>query len=202
MRQHLQKLLFPLLFLFFNTGLMFSQENKTAKNALKTTFLSYATGSVKLSYERLLTPNQSAEITGGIIGVTHDGMNNRPRGGLVRCAHKINLTAHPKYSFNGLYYKSEFALSSFDYDFNLNPIGDKEILRKNSTMGALMACLGYQWARKVFSFDSYVGIGGALGSECDTFYEHGFILWDFFNTKNKYISLTFGMKVGFVFGKN
>jgi len=191
-----------LLFLFFNTCLVFSQEYQTAKNALKTTFLSYATGSIKLSYERLLTTKQSAEITGGFIGAGFDGMNNRPRGGLFRCAHKINLIAHPKYSFNGLYYKSEFALSSFDYDFRLKNTGNNETSRKNSTMGTLMACLGYQWARKILSFDSYVGIGGALGPECDTYYEHGFILWDFFDTKNKYISLTFGMKLGFVFGKN
>ena len=193
-----KKILFCLLFLFFSTCLGFSQEQKTAKNALKTTFLSYATGSIKLSYERLLTTNQSVEITGGVIGVGFDGMNNRPRGGLFRCAHKINLSGN-EYSFNGLYYKSEFALSSFDYDFMLESTGNKEILRKNSTMGALMACLGYQLGWKFLIFDSYVGIGGSLGSECDTYYEHGFILWDFFNTKNKHIALTFGMKLGFIF---
>jgi len=190
-----KKILFFLLSLFFNACLIFSQEQQTAKNALKTTFLSYATGSIKLSYERLLTENQSAEATVGIIGVGVDGMNNRPRGGLFRCAHKINLIANPEKSFNGLYYKSEFALSSFDYDFS----GNNEILRKNSTMGALMACLGYQLGWKFLTFDSYVGIGGALGSECDTYYEHGFVLWDFFNTKNKYIALTFGMKLGVIF---
>ena len=170
------------------------------KNALKTTFLSYATGSVKLSYERLLTASHSIEVTGGVIGVGFDGMNNRPKGGLFRCAHKINFNRNPRYAFNGAYYKSEFAFSSFGYDFTENA-GSNEILRKNSTMGTLMACLGYQWGRKFLTFDSYVGIGKAIGTECDTYYEHGFILWDFFNTKSKHISLTFGMKLGFIFGK-
>ena len=194
------KKLFFLFFLFFNACLVFSQEYTMGKNALKTTFLSYATGSIKLSYERLLTTNHSVEVTGGVIGVALDGLNNHPRGGLFRCAHKINLISNPRYSFNGPYYKSEFALSSFGYDFE--SIGVNEPLRKNSTMGTLLACFGYQWGRKFLTFDSFVGIGGAVGSECDTYYEHGFILWDFFNTKNKHIALTFGMKLGFVFGKN
>jgi hypothetical protein len=195
----LKKLLLFLLFIFFNSCFIFSHEFKTEKNALKTTFLSYATGSVKLSYERLLTTIQSIEITGGVIGVGADRMKNHPHGGLFRCAHKINLNNDFGYSFNGIYYKSEFALSSFGYDFvSENTVAD-ETLRKNSTMGSLMGCLGYQWGKKFFVFDGYIGIGGALGTECDTYYQHGFVLWDFFNTKNKYISLTFGMKLGFVF---
>ena len=190
-----KKVLSIFILIFFST-VIYSQDFPVRKNSLKTTFLSFYTGSTKLTYERSLSSNQSIEITGGVIGVGFDGQHNKPSGGLVRYAHKFIFPHNIHYPLNGMYVKPEFALSSFNYD----AIGE-DYYRKNSTMGTLMACFGYQWGKKVLAFDSFIGIGGALGSECDTYYQHGFILWDFFNKHCKYISLTFGMKLGINFGK-
>ena len=186
----------PVFILFFFTTAIYSQEYPIRNNSLKTTFLSFYTGSAKLTYEHSVFSNQSIEITGGIIGVAYDGQHNNPSGGLFRYAHKFIFSHDANYPLHGMYIKPEFALSSFGYDAK----GENNI-RKNSTMGALMACFGYQWAKKVLAFDGFVGIGGAFGNECDTYYQHGFILWDFFDKHCKYISLTFGMKVGINFGK-
>ncbi len=169
------------------------QSSEPRKNAIRTTFLSFATGSAKLSYERSLTYRHSAEITGGVIGWGFDGQGNRPRGGLLRYAHKFFLNSKPAFPMDGFYLKPEFALSNFNYD-QQNGAG-----RKKSTMGALMACGGYQWTRRLLSIDGFVGAGAAGGNEVDTYYEHGFILWDFFGTQRKNIALTFGVKVGVAF---
>lgn len=186
-----------LFFLLIYNNLISAQEFGSGKNALKTTFLSFATGSAKLTYERSVLHNQSIEITGGYIGVGFDGQHNHPRGGLFRYAHKFILSYNPYYPLDGLYFKPEFALSSFKYDIKEISLLD-EIERINSTMGTLMACFGYQFGKKPFTFDSFIGVGGALGSECDTNYQHGFILYK----TCKYVSLTFGMKLGVNFGKN
>ena len=195
----MNKYIFLILFLLINSKLLFSQEFGSGKNALKTTFLSFATGSAKLTYERSIFNNQSIEITGGYIGVGFDGQHNHPRGGLFRYAHKFILNYNPKYPLDGIYIKPEIALSSFNYNIQEINLLD-ELERINSTMGTLLACFGYQWGKKAFTFDSFIGIGGALGSECDTNYQHGFILWNFFDRYSKNVSLTFGMKLGVCFG--
>ena len=191
------KIAFTVLFLFSSCLSGYSQERPLRKNALKTTFLSFATGSSKLTYERSVSSNQSIEITGGVIGVGFDKKHNNPSGGLVRYAHKFFLSRDSYYPLDGAYIKPEFALSSFNYD-----LAGEELTRKNSTMGTLLACVGYQWGKKILAVDSFVGLGGALGNECDTSYQHGFILWDFFNSHCKYVSFTFGVKLGVSFGKD
>ena len=183
--------------LFYTYSSAYSQEQQLHKNSLKTTFLSIATGSTKLSFERSISPNQSIEITGGLIGVGFDGMQNNPSGGLFRYAHKFFFSHNSQHPLDGMYIKPEFALSSFNYDFE-----GENFVRKKSTMGTLLACFGYQWGKKALAVDSFIGMGGALGNECDTSYQHGFILWDFFNTHCKYISFTFGIKFGVIFGKD
>ena len=50
------------------------------KNNLKTTVLSYITGSAKITYERALFDGQSVEITAGRIGVGGDAKHNNPIG--------------------------------------------------------------------------------------------------------------------------
>ena len=59
------------------------------KNAVKVTFLSWATGSTKLSYERALNPHQSGEICASLIGAGYDKFQNNPRGYTVRYGHKF-----------------------------------------------------------------------------------------------------------------
>ena len=54
------------------------------RNAVKITFLSWATGSTKLSYERALPHRQSAELCASIIGAGYDKYGNNPRGYTLR----------------------------------------------------------------------------------------------------------------------
>lgn len=163
------------------------------RNALKTTFLSWATGSVKVYYERALAHHQSIEAAVGAIGVAYDGKDNNPRGWLVRYGHKFNVAlTRDDAPLQGLYLKPELALSDFTYD-------GRATARQRSTMCAYMGVIGYQWAKRKLCVDAYWGIGGAVGTECPTYYEHGYILWDFFGVKNRDISLTSGIKIGYCF---
>lgn len=176
--------------LLLSFGYSFAQTNK---NAIKTTFLSWYTGSVKLIYERAILPAQTIEAAVGYIGLTYDAHHNNPSGALFRYSHKFILNYDKQTPLHGAYLKPELAVSSFFYDEK------KSQERKQSTKSALMACVGYQWAKKIFTADAYFGVGGAWGSSCDTFYEHGFILWDFFGSKNENIAFTAGIKLGMAF---
>ena len=178
-----------ILFLFCAT--LYSQDVSPRKNTLKTTFLSFYTGSAKLTYERAIFSNQSIEVTGGVIGVAFDAKHNEPSGSLFRYAHKFIFSGHSQYPLNGMYVKPEFALSNFHYN---NAMENTQ--RDKSTMGALMGCFGYQWAKRRLVLDGFVGAGGALGKACDTHYQHGFILWGLSDAHSKHIALTFGAKVG------
>lgn len=164
------------------------------RNALKITFLSWFTGSVKLFYERSVFEHQAVEGAVGIIGVMHDGKHNNPKGWLVRYAHQFNLfLTNEQKPLQGLFIKPEVAMSTFRYD----PKDGSS--RTRSTICAVMAQFGYQHVFGRFIIDGYWGIGPCFGKVCDTYYEHGVLLWDFFGHKNKNIATSAGMRVGFVF---
>lgn len=160
------------------------------KNAFKTTFLSFYTGSAKLTYERAVKLGQSFEITMGYIGVGFDAHHRQSQGGLFRFAYKFIFFPKEDYPLNGLYLKPELATSLF----NFNSEGE-QIERLGSKWGTLMACVGYQWAKRIFIVDAFVGTGIGIGNPCEYHYHHGFI--DRFSL----LTLTFGVKVGFTFGK-
>lgn len=182
-----------LLFLLSMSTVVMGQE-KIRKHSFKTTFLSWATGSVKLFYEQSLGNNQTVEGALGYIGVMHDGKDNNPKGLLLRGSYKWNLAftkeAEP---LRGLYVKPEVMYSTFKYD-------NKETMsRERSSMVAVIAEVGYQWAYKGFVIDAFWGIGPAFGNEADTWYEHGFMLYDFFGARNKNVACSSGVKVGYAF---
>lgn len=172
---------------------VFGQE-QIRKSALKTTFLSWATGSIKLFYERSLSDMQTVECALGYIGVMHDGKENNPKGVLLRGGYKWNVLLRDiEEPLKGLYLKPELMFSTFRYD---NKEKDK---RERSTMLALIGEVGYQWVYKAFIVDFFWGIGPAFGKEADTWYEHGFMLFDFFGLECKNIACSSGVKVGWVF---
>lgn len=51
---------------------------------------------------------------------------------------------------------------------------------------------------KHFIADAWVGGGYALGTPAETGYHHGFQLWNWFNTRNDNIALSFSIRLGFV----
>lgn len=169
-------------------------QEKVNTKSLKTTFLSWATGSVKLFYEQSVSNRQTVEGAIGYIGVMHDGKKNNPKGFLLRGSYKWNvaLTSETE-PLTGLYLKPEAMFSTFRYD------NKETLLRERSSMFALIGEVGYQWVKRGFVLDLFWGIGPALGKEADTWYEHGFMLFDFLGMKSKYIACSAGIKLGCAF---
>ncbi|MEG1556572.1 MAG: hypothetical protein RR356_07610 [Bacteroidales bacterium] len=183
----MKKIVSVFLALFFAMTMLNAQQ-RDHKNAFKTTFLSFYTGSAKLTYERAVKLGQSFEITGGGIGLGYDSFGMKPKGALFRFAYKFIFFPQEHFLLNGLYLKPELAISCFSYDA-VEAVG-----RKMSNMGTLMACVGYQWAKKIFIAEGFVGMGVGYGNDSDYEYHHGFV--DRFG----WLTFTFGLKVGFTFG--
>jgi hypothetical protein len=168
------------------------------KNVLKTTFLSFITGSAKLTYERATLLRQSFEITGGVIGLGVDNPHrftttpiSDMKGGLVRAAYKFMPFASQNNPLNGFYHKPEYAFSAFSYYVH-DEMPTPGI--RHFAIHTIMYDIGYQWVKNRFVFDSFVGMGRGWGTMNDC-YHHGFITP---NDNNK-MTLTFGMRVGFAF---
>ncbi|MDO4191181.1 MAG: hypothetical protein Q4D14_05805 [Bacteroidales bacterium] len=182
-------------FAMANTENLTTTNDKLRKNAIKVTFLSLFTGSTKLTYERAIGQFQSNEITVGMIGAGYDGKHNKPLGVTARYAHKFIFAGNNTYALNGWYAKPELIYSYFHY----NPQDGSP--RTYSSMGTIMGLIGYQWAKHLFTIDGFFGLGYAFGKEADTYYEHGFALWNYVGTKNRNLSICFGAKIGLAFGK-
>ena len=182
-------LIFYFCFVFVN---VYAEDN-VKRNAVKTTILSWITGSCKLSYERAVFDNQTMEMTVGYIGVGNDKYKNDPKGYTVRYAHKFMLLGNNNCPLNGLYLRPELIYSHFHYDVK------EGFERKLSEMGSLMFTAGYQYVINRFVLDAFFGSGYAIGNESDTHYQHGFLLWEYFGTYNKNIAMTFGVKLGVCF---
>ncbi|MBO7272775.1 MAG: hypothetical protein J6U89_07860, partial [Bacteroidaceae bacterium] len=87
MRQEILKFTAIALFLFTFTC---AEAKEPYKNTIKLTFLSWTSGSTKISYERAFADiRQSAELCGSIIGAGYDKYNNDPLGFTVRYGHKF-----------------------------------------------------------------------------------------------------------------
>lgn len=169
-----------------------SNELNVRRQALKTTFLSWFTGSCKVSYERAIFSRQTMEFTAGYIGFGHDKFNNNPTGFTARYAHKFILYGNHIRPLNGFYLRPEVIFSHFHYDTNF-------FERELSKMGDAVFTVGYQHAIHRFVADVFFGGGYAFGKEADTHYEHGFMLWNFFKRYHKHIGMTFGIKFGVSF---
>ena len=177
-------------FIFFD---VFAKEVHVRQNAVKITFLSWSSGSFKVAYERAVFNNQTIETTVGYIGAGYDKYKNNPEGYTVRYAHKFMLFGNDVCPLKGFYLRPEVIYLRFHYD--ARDISE----RKLSEMGGLIFTSGYQYVINRFVLDAYFGSGYAWGRECDTHYQHGFSLWDYFGTYNKNIAMTFGVKFGFCF---
>ena len=168
----------------------YSQE-RVYNNAIKVTFLSFITGSTKVTYERATFPRQSFEITAGVIGWGHDKFKVNPKGGLFRVSYKFILYSKSPEPLNGFYVKPELAFSHFHHDF----FTEEKNNRTLSSWVTLMGCTGYQWTRKWLVLEGFVGAGMGIGTKTPQQYHHGFI------DRLKCVTLTFGLKVGVAFGK-
>ena len=185
-------LLIALFLCFAFVSALYAGEYSAKRNAAKITFLSWFSGSSKVSYERAIFGNQTMETTLGYIGAGYDKYKNNPEGFTARYAHKFFVLDNAL-PLKGIYLRPEMIYSRFRYDA-------KDISeRKLSEMGSLVFTVGYQYVINRFVIDAYFGSGYAWGAECDTHYQHGFSLWEYFGSYNKNIAMTFGVKLGVCF---
>ena len=171
-----------------------SVPRKDYRNSLKITFLSWISGSTKISYERAFNNiRQSGEFCTSLIGAGHDKYDNDPKGFTMRYGHKFFLNENPKLSLMGFYLRPEIVYSRYSYDRQADG------LRTLSNETAFLGTAGYQYLYKRFLVDFWVGGGYAFGVPAETYYHHGFELWHFFNTENTNIALSFSIRLGFCF---
>ena len=164
---------------------------KMRKNEVKVALLSLASGTSKLTYERLVYDYQSIELTAGVIGWGFDKLKDSdPHGTTWRLAYKFifpnNRNANNQMC--GLYIKPELCYSSYHY--NHPDEGRIKVDRM-----ALMGVLGYDWVLQWFVFDIYGGLGLAWGDSNLSNYHHGFIGLG----HDSPIALTAGFRIGVAF---
>jgi hypothetical protein len=121
-------------------------------NSVKITFLSWFSGSTKVSYERAFPKvRQSGEICGSLISAGFDKYRNKPLGYTVRYGHKFFLPDRDELSLKGFYLRPELMYSHYYYDRKFDGA------RTLANMGALLGTVGYQFVYKRFLADFWVG---------------------------------------------
>lgn len=173
---------------------------KDYMNSVKITFLSWLSGSTKISYERALPRvDQSIELCASLICAGYDKYHNDPLGFTVRYGHKFFLADKQKLSLRGFYLRPELIYSHYTY--NAKNIGERTL----ASMGAVLGTVGYQYVYKRFLADFWVGGGYAFGKPADTGYHHGFELWHWIGGYDKEIgyhpnvAMSFSIRLGLCF---
>lgn len=161
--------------------------------AIKFTFLSWATGSTKVSYEYALPHRQSGEVCGSVIGAGYDKYHNDPQGFTLRYGHKFFITGEDKGPLTGFYLRPEAIYSRYRY---MPASGGAQQL---ATMATLIATAGYQATFNHFLVDGWFGGGPAVGTPAETGYHHGFQLWKWLGAKNDNIAMSFSIRIGYCF---
>lgn len=163
-------------------------------NSVKLTFLSWLSGSTKISYERAFPQwNQSGELCGSLISAGYDKYNNDPMGFTMRYGHKFFIFDNDEVSLKGFYLRPEVMYSHYYYTRKADGA------RTLANMGALLGTVGYQYVYKRFLADFWVGGGYAIGTPAETNYHHGFELWHWFNKVNTNIAMSFSIRLGVCF---
>lgn len=170
-------------------------QEKTYLNAVKLTFLSWASGSTKISYERAFPRwKQSGELCASFISMGHDKYDNDPLGFTLRYGHKFFVAGYDAQKpLQGFYVRPEAIYSHYDYTHSVTG------LRTPARMGALLATVGYQLCVRRFIADAWVGGGYSFGTPAETGYYHGFQTWQWFGSSNDNIALSFSIRLGYLF---
>lgn len=194
-----RKVCFIILFMLMAANMVQAKQpvpyfQKDYRNSFKITFLSWISGSTKLSYERSF-PNirQSGEWCASVIGAGHDKYQNNPKGYTMRYGHKFFLNENQKQSLMGFYLRPEVVYSHYSYNSKID--GTRTLANNTAFLGTI----GYQYVYKRFLADFWVGGGYASGTPADTYYHHGFELWHFFNTENTKVAMSFSIRLGICF---
>lgn len=166
------------------------QENHL--NSIKLTFLSWLSGSTKVSYERALPSlGQSSEICASLICAGYDKYDNDPKGFTLRYGHKFFI-GEQELALKGFYLRPEAIYSYYNYT---SSSGDRVL----ADMGALIGTVGYQFVHNNFLADFWVGGGYAIGTPAETYYHHGFELWHWFGKESENLAMSFSIRLGWCF---
>lgn len=159
------------------------------KNAVKVTFLSWASGSTKISYERAFPQcKQAGEICASVIGAGYDKYKNDPLGFTLRYGHKFFVAGYKEERpLMGFYLRPEAIYSHYNYTHSVT--NTREPVR----IGALLGTFGYQLCLKRFVADAWVGAGYCYGKMAETGYYHGFQTFDWLG---KSVALSFSIRLG------
>jgi hypothetical protein len=156
------------------------------KHAIKLNFLAPLTGNTTISYERLIRPSRSWEVSLGIIGLGVDDNDENPRGAFAKFGMKFIKS--PDFYLKGMryahvlkgtYVKPEIAFSTYSYenrhyDFGFFPSGNDE--RETNWAAAFNIIIGKQYVfNDIFLLDMYFGLGyGFSKDNNDEAYHYGF----------------------------
>ena len=116
------------------------------KNEIKVALLSLASGTSKITYERLVREYQSVELTAGVIGWGFDKLKDSdPKGTAWRAAYKFIFPNkhNANNQLSGFYIKPELCYSTYRYNHETR--GRHKVDRV-----ALMGVLGYDWVLRWF----------------------------------------------------
>ena len=179
---------------FASTNANRGYEQQDYLNSVKLTFLSWLSGSTKLSYERAFPQtHQSGEICASVIGAGYDKYDNDPLGFTVRYGHKFFMFDDDNISLKGFYLRPEVIYSHYNYTSKLD--GSRTL----ANMGAVLGTFGYQYVYRRFLADFWFGGGYAYGNAAQTNYHHGFELWHWLGRTNTNIAMSFSIRLGFCF---
>lgn len=186
--------LVAMLLMFMVTLPQCAKASEPYTNALKITFLSWSTGSTKVSYEKALPElKQSAEICTSLISAGYDKYQNDPLGFTLRYSHKFFVGPYDiNKPLQGAYLRPEIIYS--DYTYTHSATG----LRTPARMCALLGTVGYQHCFNRIVVDGWVGGGYAFGKASETGYHHGFQLWKWLGKRNDNIALSFSIRIGYI----
>jgi hypothetical protein len=165
------------------------------KNAIKITFLSWTSGSTKISYERAFPQcKQSGEICASVIGAGYDKYKNDPLGFTLRYGHKFFVAGYNEAKpLMGFYLRPEVMYSHYDYTHSVTS------LRTPVRMGAILGTFGYQLCVRRFIADAWVGAGYCFGKTAETGYYHGFQTFKWLGKHSDNIALSFSIRLGVLF---
>lgn len=186
--------LVAMLLMFMVTLPQCAKASEPYTNAVKITFLSWSTGSTKVSYEKALPElKQSAEICTSLISAGYDKYQNDPLGFTLRYSHKFFVGPYDiNKPLQGAYLRPEIIYS--DYTYTHSATG----LRTPARMCALLGTVGYQHCFNRIVVDGWVGGGYAFGKASETGYHHGFQLWKWLGKRNDNIALSFSIRIGYI----
>ncbi len=189
--------------------------NEQRKQAIKSNFLFPISSSAKLSYEKLLSPNSSIEVTTTVIGVSKVITDQGQRGLGLSVGYKMIKQPDfyvkgmkTRHALHGLYAMPSIHVGTFKESVSSN-IFDAESFFKFSSetherkvnYGAFILHLGNQWVfnnRILIDFNVGLGVGTAQSSAKGEFWTPG----NYYGVRNigeSNIFSTSTLKVGYLF---